>query len=119
MAFAAFSAMVSLELLEPFPNDAESKSPNASPEVAAVAPPLGHWCEPVAVDDGVWERGLDEFELEAANIEKTSYFGRLGTLDEGAGLAPSLRGCSEGFTGAEEFQRSAKESPIAIDDVER
>ena len=105
--------MVSLELLEPFPNDAESKSPNASPEVAAVAPLLGRWTEPV--DDGVWERGLDEFELEAANIEKTSYFGRLGTLDEGAGLAPSLRGGSEGLTGAEEFQRSAKESPIAID----
>jgi len=40
LAFAAFSAMVSLELLEPLPNDPESISPNASPEAVAATPPL-------------------------------------------------------------------------------
>ena len=114
LAFAAFSAMVSLELLEPLPNEPESRSPNASPDVMAVAPLLEPWAGGVAVDDGVWERGLDEFELEAASIEKASYFGRIGAVDDGAGLAPSLRGGCEGFRGAEEFQRSAKESAMAV-----
>ena len=111
--------MVNLELLEPLSSVPESKSPNASPEVVAFAPLLGRWTGGLAVDDGVRERGLDEFEPEAASIEKTSYFGRLGALDDGAGLAPSLRGGSEGLTGAEELQRSAKESPIVVDIVGR
>lgn len=113
--------MVSLELSEPFPNDPESRLPNASPEVVVIvvdAPPLVPRTGAAAVDDGVSERGLDEFELEAAaSIEKASYFGRAGALlDDGVGLAPSLRGgCCDGFTGAEVFQRSAKESAMATD----
>jgi hypothetical protein len=47
---------------------------------------------------------------------KASYFGR-GAVDDGVGLAPSLRAGSEGFKGAEEFQRSAKESVIVVDGV--
>ena len=67
-------------------------------------------------DDGVRERELDELEPEAVSIAKASYFGR-GAPDDGAGLAPSLRAGSEGFKGAEEFQRSAKESAIVIDGI--
>ena len=63
-------------------------------------------------DDGVRERGLDELEPEAVSIAKASYFGR-GAPDDGAGLAPSLRAGSEGFKGAEEFQRSVKESTMS------
>jgi len=108
--------MVSLELFEPLPNDPESRLPNASPEVVVDAPLLAPRAEEAAVDDGVRERGLDEFEPEAASIEKASYFGRMGALlDDGVGLAPSLRGGCDGFTGAEEFQRSAKESAMATD----
>lgn len=108
--------MVSLGLFEPLPNEPESRSPNASPEVVVDAPPLAPRTGAAAVDDGVRERGLDEFEfeLEAANIEKASYFGRMGALlDDGVGLAPSLGGGCDGFMGAEEFQRSAKESAMA------
>jgi hypothetical protein len=46
-----------------------------------------------------------------ASIVKASYFGR-GTLEDGAGLVPSLRAGSEGFKGAEEFHMSEKESAI-------
>ena len=110
--------MVSLELFEPFPNDPESRSPNASPEVVDDAPLLAPRTGAAAADDGVRERGLDEFEPEAASIENASYFGRMGApLDDGVGLAPSLRGGCDGFTGAEEFQRSAKESAMAVDNA--
>ena len=111
--------MVSLELFEPVPNVPESRSPNASPEVVVGALPLlAPRNGAVAVYDGVRERGLDEFEPEAASIEKASYFGRMvALLDDGVGLAPSLRGGCDGFTGAEVFQRSAKESAMAIDDA--
>jgi hypothetical protein len=110
--------MVSLELLEPFPNDPESRSPNASPVVViAVVPPFDPWWGTEVIEDGVRERGLDEFEPDAASMENASYFGRREALDDGAGLAPSLRGGPEGFTGAEEFQRSAKESAMAVDRV--
>ena len=54
------------------------------------------------------------FDPDAASIANASYFGR-GAPEDGAGLAPSLRVGCEGFTGAEEFQRSAKESDMALD----
>lgn len=113
LTLAAFSAMVSLALLELLPNEPESISPNASPEVVATLP-LVRWAGTAVLDDGVRERGPDEIEPEAASIVKASYFGR-GLVDDDAGLAPSLRGGSEGFKGAEVFQRSAKESAIVID----
>lgn len=47
-------------------------------------------------------------------MANASYFGR-GAPDDGAGLAPSFRAGCEGFTGAEELQRSEKESDIVID----
>jgi hypothetical protein len=106
--------MVNLALLEPLPSGPESRSPNASPEVVVTTPPLDLGAKPAALDDGVKERGLDEIEPEAASIVKASYFGR-GAPDDSAGLVPSLRAGSEGFKGAEEFQRSEKESAIAAD----
>jgi hypothetical protein len=103
--------MVNLALLEPLPSDPESRSPNASPEVVATTPPFDLGAKAAALDDGVRERGL---EPEAASIVKASYFGR-GAPGDSAGLAPSLRAGSDGFMGAEEFQRSAKESAMVID----
>lgn len=61
--------------------------------------------------DGVRERGLGVFDVEAASMANASYFGR-GAPD---GDAPSFRAGCEGFTGAEELQRSEKESDIVIE----
>ena len=104
--------MLSLALLGLLPNDPESRSLNASPEVVGAALPFDFRAGTAEVD-GVSERGLDEFGLDAASIANVSYFGRRAPED-GAGLAPSLGVGCEGFAGAEEFQRLAKESDIAL-----
>lgn len=63
------------------------------------------------------ERGLGVFDADAASMANASYFGRR-VPDDGTGLAPSFRAGCEGLTGAEELQRSAKESDIVIDSAE-
>lgn len=113
LALAACSAMLRLALLGLTPNDPESRSPNASLELLGAAPPFDFRAAVVVVD-GVRERGLGVFDAEAASMANASYFGR-GAPDDGAGLAPSFRAGCEGFTGAEELQRSEKESDIVID----
>lgn len=107
--------MLRLVLLELTPNDPESRSPNASPEVLGTAPPFDLWATAAEID-GVRERGLGVLDADAASRANASYFGRR-VPDDGTGLAPSFRAGCEGFTGAEELQRSEKESDIVIDSV--
>lgn len=102
--------MLNLALLGLFPNDPENRSLNASPEVVGTALPLDFRAEVAEVR----ECGLDELDPDAASIANASYFGR-GAPKDGAGLVPSFGVDCEGFTGAEELQRSAKESDIALD----
>ena len=108
--------MLRLALLELMPNDPESRSPNASPEVLGAAPPFVFWTT-VAEVDGVRERGLGVFDADAASMANASYLGR-SAPDGGTGLAPSFRAGCDGFTGAVELQRSEKESDMVTDSAD-